>query len=67
MTYQRAIQKAVDLCGSQSELGRRVGVAQGHVWYWLKTGKVSPLKAKDVERATGGQVTAEELRPDVFS
>jgi DNA-binding transcriptional regulator YdaS (Cro superfamily) len=67
MSYQHAIQKAVEVCGSQSELGRRVGVAQGHVWYWLKTGKVSPLKAKDVERATQGAVTAEELRPDVFT
>lgn len=61
-----AIQKAVEACGSQSELARRIGKKQGHVWYWLHSGRAAPDVCQAIERATDGVVTAAELRPDVF-
>lgn len=63
-----AIRKAVEACGSQSELARRMndGTKQGHVWYWLKTGRVPAERCSAIEVATEHQVTRKELRPDVF-
>ncbi|WP_435102307.1 transcriptional regulator [Arhodomonas sp. AD133] len=40
-------------------------VTQGAVSQWLRNG-VPPIRCRQIEYATGGAVTAEELRPDVF-
>lgn len=62
-----ALQRAVDLSGGQNALARMIGVGQGHVWYWLRRSKRIPAeRAAQVERATDGAVTKEELRPDLF-
>ena len=63
------VRKAVEICGSQKELARRIGgrVKQGHVWKWLHETKVLPAeRAIQIERATNGRVTRYELRPDIF-
>lgn len=62
-----ALQRAVDACGSQSELARRLKKKPGHVWAWLhRDGKVPPGIARAIEDATGGLVKRHELRPDIF-
>lgn len=60
------LQKAIDLAGSQSELARRVGVKQQHVWKWLNRNKrgVPGEYVIPIEEATG--VSRHELRPDLY-
>jgi DNA-binding transcriptional regulator YdaS (Cro superfamily) len=58
------IQSAIAAAGSQSELARRCGVKQGHVWKWLKSGRVPPTRVLAVEAATG--ISRHELRPDIY-
>ncbi|WP_037114643.1 YdaS family helix-turn-helix protein [Rhodanobacter sp. OR92] len=62
-----ALEKAITICGSQSELARRIGgkVRTGHIHYWLRN-KVPADRCADIEHATAGQVTRHDLRPDVF-
>lgn len=61
------LKKAITICGSQSELARRIGgkVRTGHIYYWLSN-RVPAEHCPAIERATEGQVTCSELRPDVF-
>jgi DNA-binding transcriptional regulator YdaS (Cro superfamily) len=65
-TNALALQRAVAITGSQSELARRIGVRQGYVWKWLRSKKVPAERCAAIERATGGAVTREQLRPDIF-
>jgi DNA-binding transcriptional regulator YdaS (Cro superfamily) len=66
MSINPYIQKAVDICdGSQTELARRCCVKQQHVWKWLRMQSVPADRCPDIEYATAGKVTCEELRPDV--
>jgi DNA-binding transcriptional regulator YdaS (Cro superfamily) len=58
--------QAIEAVGSQSALARKCGVVQQHVWNWLNRDGAPPAeRCPDIERATAGQVTVEELRPDV--
>lgn len=72
MTEREALQKAIEVVGSQTELARRctdIGpkqYQQGHVGYWLRAGRVSPPAAIVIEKATDGQVTRHDLRPDLY-
>jgi len=52
---------------SQEQFGKLVGVSQGLVWQWI-SGKttVTAERALQIERATAGQVTRHDLRPDIF-
>jgi len=62
---KNALKKAVEIVGSQSELARRIGVKQQNIWSWLNR----PVPAEfviPIERATDGQVTRHELRPDIY-
>lgn len=66
-----ALQRAVAICGSQSELARRIHRKQGHVWHWLHKAvddeKVPPAEVVLlIEAATAGAVSRHELRPDLF-
>ena len=65
-TKNTPLQRAVTLAGSQTELARRIGVQQAHVWNWLNRskGKVPGEYAIPIERATG--VSRHELRPDLY-
>jgi len=58
------IQSAVAVAGSQSELARRCGVKQGHVWKWLQSGRIPAERVIAVEAATG--ISRTELRPDIY-
>lgn len=62
------IKKAVFLLGGQSRLAKSIGVTQGAVWKWVHGHKrVSPLNAVAISKATGGQVRASDIRPDLLS
>lgn len=67
-----ALRKAIELCKGQSALARLITtperpVCQSHVWNWLNRDKKVPAnQCLAIERATGGQVTRYQLRPDVF-
>jgi DNA-binding transcriptional regulator YdaS (Cro superfamily) len=68
------LKEAVRIVGSQSALGRLLGVTQASVWAWLKDGKPLPTGpvaptgelnwVLKVEQATG--VSRHDLRPDLY-
>ena len=61
-----ALLKVLAICkNNQSELARRSGVKQPHVWKWLKAGRVPTERVMAVSRASGGLVPPHELRPDL--
>lgn len=60
-----ALQKAVDIAGSQAALARLVGKKQGHIWWWLnEKSPLPPEIAIKIELATG--VPRHELRSDIW-
>lgn len=59
-----AIEIAVKRAGSQSELARRIGVRQGYIWKWLRSGRIPAERVLAVEAATG--ISRSELRPDIY-
>lgn len=51
----------------QTALATALGVSQGLVWQWLNgRTKVTAEKAIEIEKATDGQVTRHDLRPDLY-
>jgi len=59
--------QAIGILGGQSALARACGVKQGHVWHWLnKSGKSPAGHVISIEEATGGKVTRQQLRPDLY-
>ena len=63
-----ALQRAVEICGTQAELASRIGVTQSHVSHLIfrYQGQVGPRFAIAVEKAVNGKVTRHELRPDFY-
>lgn len=62
----QAIKRAIDIMGSQKKLAEACEVKQPSVWAWLHgKKKVSPENAKCIEVATGGEVLAHQVRPDL--
>lgn len=59
------LKRAIEHVGSQAELARRVNVVQQVVSNWLRRGNVPADYCPSIERATGGTVRCEDLRPDV--
>lgn len=61
------LQKAIDKAGSQQALAAAIGVSQQQVSYLMTKARRIPAEiAIAVERATGGEVSRNELRPDIF-
>jgi len=61
------VQKAITLCEGQALLAEKIGVTQGFISQLLRCDRPVPsaLCAK-IAGATHGEVSCEELRPDVF-
>ena len=59
-----ALHKAVSIAGSQKALADQIGVVQSAVANWLKRGNIPAEHCLAIEKATGGKVTRQELRPD---
>nr|DAO04373.1 MAG TPA: Putative antitoxin of bacterial toxin-antitoxin system, YdaS/YdaT [Bacteriophage sp.]DAO05716.1 MAG TPA: Putative antitoxin of bacterial toxin-antitoxin system, YdaS/YdaT [Bacteriophage sp.] len=63
---QIALGKAIEKLGSQVELAKALNVTRAQVWQWLNgVVQVSAERCIEIEKLTSGEVTCEELRPDV--
>ena len=62
-----ALRRAVEILGGQVGLARACGYQdRRNVWPWVSTDRPLPAELCPlIERATGGRVRCEELRPDV--
>lgn len=61
------ISRAIQILGTQKALAEAVGVTPQCVSQWVSGGRpIPPTRCRAIEAATGGKVTAHELRPDVF-
>lgn len=67
MNRNDLILRAAEIVGSQAALARVIGVKPPTVNQWANGERPVPATlCRAVEAATGGAVTAEQLRPDVF-
>ncbi|HTE16034.1 MAG TPA: YdaS family helix-turn-helix protein [Burkholderiales bacterium] len=64
---KEALLRAVEICGSQSELARRIGgtCKPQNVSYWVKHG-LAPEAAIPIEKAVDMAVTRYELAPKIY-
>jgi DNA-binding transcriptional regulator YdaS (Cro superfamily) len=62
-----ALEHAIRIVGSETMLAEAIGVSKQAVNHW-KLGRrpISPERCIAIERATAGEVTRGELRPDIF-
>ena len=62
-----ALTKAIEICHGQTALAVELGGKAQLVNNWLRRGGLVPDEhCPGVEKATGGKVPCEELRPDLF-
>lgn len=73
---KNGIEILVEAVGSQSELARRMAektgtpVRQGHVWYWLRAGRIPETKrwaALEIARNAGLELQEDDLRPSIVA
>ena len=65
ITPLEALERAVEIAGSQTALGCICGVGQPAIWKWLRSSKRLPAEhVLRVEAATG--VSRHLLRPDIY-
>jgi len=60
-----ALNRAIELCGGQTGLARKIGKTQAHISVWLSRGRVPPDIAVRIEKVTDGAVRCEDLHPAV--
>lgn len=66
-TGMAALAKAVRLLGSQAKAGRAIGVSPQAVSEVMRRGRRVPGEwCLKLQKATGGAVTACDLRPDLY-
>lgn len=58
---QAAIQRAIDHFGTKAKLARAVHVTQPAIDHWIKRGRVGHKAAKEIEKATNGEIKRTEL------
>lgn len=58
------VDRVIRAVGSQARLASMIGVRQQTVSWWRKQTGVPVEYCTSVERATGGQITRKELRPN---
>lgn len=52
---------------SQAEFAKHMGVTQGAVWQWISgESRITAERALEIEKKTGGEITRQELRADLF-
>lgn len=66
MDVQAAIERAIQLAGSEAKLGEGTGFSQVAINKAKHRGSVSAEMALALHRFTGGAVPASELRPDLW-
>lgn len=62
-----AISRAAAIVGGQSALARKLGCTPQAVQKMCATGKVPAERVNSIVDAVDGQVTREELRPDLYA
>jgi len=60
------LETALRLAGGVTAVAKAFGISQPAIHRWRARGKPPADRVLDLERATGGQVTRHQLRPDVF-
>lgn len=60
---QKALKRAIKICGGPSATGRMLGITKQAVDDWAIC---PPSRAIPLEVATQGQVTRQQLRPDLY-
>ena len=60
------LETAIKLAGGVPAVAKSLCISQPAVHRWRARGKLPADRAIHLERATNGQVTRYELRPDVF-
>ena len=66
MNSQSLIQKAIEIFGTEAKLAEAVGVKQPSINAAKRASRVSAELAARIHKATNGQVSREQLRPDLF-
>lgn len=61
-----AIQRAAQIVGGQSALARKLGLKPQSVQKMCASGRVPAERVLEIERATDGEVTRSQLRPDLY-
>lgn len=65
--FRPHIERAIAIHGSQVKLAKEAGCSQQFISWLLKDAEqISVEMALAFERATGGQVSRHDLRPDIF-
>lgn len=60
-----AIEKSCQIVGGQAALARAIGVTAPAINQWLSGARPIPIeRCVAIERATGGEVSRKELRPN---
>jgi DNA-binding transcriptional regulator YdaS (Cro superfamily) len=67
MTESPAMERAIQIAGSEAKLAVLIGCSQVAVNKAKRRGKCSAEMAVEIDRALKGAVTKLELRPDLFS
>jgi DNA-binding transcriptional regulator YdaS (Cro superfamily) len=67
LTPREAIEEAIKHFGDQLKLADAIGFSQASVSRVLAHGKPPPEMCVNIEIATGGKITREKLRPDIFA
>ncbi len=63
----QALERAIEIAGGQSALGRLIDRDQKAIWAWINTTQKVPAEdVLKIEAAVKGAVTRHDLRPDVY-
>jgi DNA-binding transcriptional regulator YdaS (Cro superfamily) len=61
-----AFERALVEVGGAAEMARRLKRAPSAIQKWARLGRIPAERVLEIERATSGQVTRYELRPDLY-
>lgn len=61
----QALERAIEIVGSVAALASSIGCSGTAPHMWRKRGNVPAEYCPAIERATGGAIRCEDLRPDV--
>lgn len=66
VAVNQAVQRAIDIVGSQQKLAAACNASQPTVWRWLHGGGIGNRYIRSIVKATNGKVKAHELNPDLL-